>query len=70
MDLIRYVMAPEFVTKTCHGNYHSLSREYLVLDYSLRIEVPEYDGPFLKPTLRSFLEKVSFLEKQRKINYL
>jgi len=63
-------MAPEFVTKTCQGNYHFLSREYLVLDYSLRIEVPEYDGPFLKPTLRSFLEKVSFLEKQRKINYL
>ncbi|XP_012063545.1 PREDICTED: FAST kinase domain-containing protein 5, partial [Atta cephalotes] len=57
MDLIRYIMAPEFVTKTCNGNYHFLSREYLVLDYSLRIEVPEYDGPFLKPTLKSFLEK-------------
>ncbi|KAG5317022.1 FAKD5 protein, partial [Acromyrmex heyeri] len=57
MDLIRYVMAPEFVTKTCHGNYHFLSREYLVLDYSLQIEVPEYDGPFLKPIVRNFLEK-------------
>lgn len=59
MDLIKYVMAPEFVTKICHGNYHLLSREYLMLDYSLQIEVPDYDGPFLKPTVRNFLGKVS-----------
>lgn len=57
MDLIKYVMAPEFVTKICHGNYHLLSREYLMLDYSLQIEVPDYDGPFLKPTVRNFLGK-------------
>ncbi|KYN06823.1 PREDICTED: FAST kinase domain-containing protein 5, mitochondrial [Cyphomyrmex costatus] len=60
IDLIKYVMAPEFVTRTCQGDYHFLSREYLVLDYSLRIEIPEYDGPFLKPTVRIFLEKKYF----------
>jgi len=58
MDLIKFVMAPEYVSKTCRGNYNHLSREYCVLDYSLRIEVPEYDGPFLKPNVRNLLEKV------------
>lgn len=51
-------MAPEYVTKTCHGNYSSLSREYCVLDYSLRIEVPEYDGPFLKPHVSCSIAQV------------
>ncbi|KAL6259176.1 hypothetical protein P5V15_009097 [Pogonomyrmex californicus] len=57
IDLIKRVMAPEFVIKTCRGNYHYISREYCVLDYSLQIEVPEYDGPFLKPNIRDFLQK-------------
>lgn len=51
-------MAPEHMNKTCFGNHHQLSREYIVLDYSLRIEVPEYNGPFLKPTTCSLLEEV------------
>lgn len=51
-------MAPEYVTKTCYGNYSSLSREYCVLDYSLRIEVPEYDGPFLKPHVSCSIAQV------------
>jgi len=57
-DLIKFVMAPEYVNKICYGNYNHLSREYCVLDYSLQIEVPEYDGPFLKPNIRNLLEKV------------
>lgn len=51
-------MAPEYMNKTCRGDRHLLSREYIVLDYSLRVEVPEYDGPFLKPTTCSLLEQV------------
>ncbi|TGZ49278.1 uncharacterized protein [Temnothorax longispinosus] len=57
IDLIKLVMAPEHVNKTCSGNYHHLSREYCMLDYGLRVEVPEYDGPLLKPSISSFLEK-------------
>ncbi|XP_012530877.1 uncharacterized protein LOC105833583 [Monomorium pharaonis] len=56
-DLIKRVMTPEYVIKTCFGNYKYLSREYCVLDYGLRIEVPEYDGPFLKPNVRTSIEK-------------
>lgn len=51
-------MLPAYVNKICYGNYRHLSREYSVLDYGLRIEVPEYDGPLLAPTIRDFLEKV------------
>jgi len=51
-------MTPEFSSKTCKNNYHFLTREYCVLDYSLQVEVPEYDGPLLKPTIRNMLEKV------------
>lgn len=57
-DLIKNIMAAEFITKTCQGNYRFLSREYCILDYGLRIEVPEYDGPFLKPYICSFITQV------------
>lgn len=57
-DLIKLVMSPEYIHKTCSGNYRYFSREYCVLDYSLQLEVPEYDGPFLKPEQRSFMTKV------------
>lgn len=58
MDLIEHIMAPKYIHKICNGNYTRLSREYCVLDYSLQVEVPEYNGPFLQSSLRSFLEKV------------
>lgn len=51
-------MAPKYLHKICNGNYTYLSREYSVLDYSLRLEVPEYNGLFLKSSLCSFLDKV------------
>ncbi|KAL0102099.1 hypothetical protein PUN28_018564 [Cardiocondyla obscurior] len=57
INLIKRVMDPVFVNKICRSNYQYLSREYCVLDYGLRIEVPEYDGPFLKSSICSFLEK-------------
>jgi len=57
-DLIQRVMRSEFINKFSCNNYRSLSVEYCVLDYSLRLEVPEYQGPFLKPTICSFLENV------------
>jgi len=58
IDLIKRVMIPEFFSKMCKNNYQFLTREYCVLDYSLQVEVPEYDGPFLKPIIRNMLEKV------------
>ncbi|EFN63850.1 FAST kinase domain-containing protein 5 [Camponotus floridanus] len=61
-DLIERVMAPSYLHKICKGNYIELSREYSVLDYSLRLEVPEYNGPFLKSSLCSFLDKKYFKE--------
>lgn len=61
-DLIKRIMSPEHMNKICHGNYIYLSREYCVLDYSLRLEVPEYNGPFLKPSVCQFLEKKYFKE--------
>lgn len=61
-DLIARVMSPEHLDKICHGNYTYLTREYCVLDYSLRLEVPEYNGPFLKSSVCHFLEKKYFQE--------
>lgn len=51
-------MTPEFINRICYNNPRLLSAEYCVLDCSLRLEVPEYQGPFLKPTTCNFLEKV------------
>lgn len=59
-DLIKHVMSPEYIHASSKGNYHVLSREYCVLDYGLKVEVPEYDGPFLKPSLLTFLERKHF----------
>ncbi|XP_011880292.1 PREDICTED: FAST kinase domain-containing protein 5 isoform X2 [Vollenhovia emeryi] len=57
IDLIERIMAPEYLSMACNRNYRDLSREYCVLDYGLRVEVPEYTGPFLKPSISIFLEK-------------
>ncbi|XP_012223331.1 FAST kinase domain-containing protein 5, mitochondrial [Linepithema humile] len=59
-DLIQCVMTPAFINKVCYNNHRFLTAEYCVLDYSLRLEVPEYQGPFLKPATCSFLEKKHF----------
>lgn len=61
-DLIGRVMTREHLDKICHGQYIYLTREYCVLDYSLRLEVPDYNGPFLKPSICDFLEKKYFQE--------
>lgn len=67
-DLIQRIMTPMFVHNTCSGNYRYIPREYCVLDYSLRVDMPEYDGPFLKPEMRNFIAKVCrefcFLQRQ------
>lgn len=55
MDLMKRIMAPEYVSKTCRSNY--FPREYLVLNNSLLLEAPSYDGPFLKSDLKLLLEK-------------
>ncbi|EZA53791.1 hypothetical protein DMN91_012094 [Ooceraea biroi] len=62
IDLIKRIMMPEFISNTCNNNYRNLTREYCVLDYSLRVEVPEYDGLLLKPTTVNMLEKKYFQE--------
>ncbi|KAL6438043.1 hypothetical protein ACFW04_004361 [Cataglyphis niger] len=64
-DLIGRVMAREHLDKICNGNYTRLTREYCVLDYSLRLEVSDYNGPFLKPSICQFLEKKYFEEFSR-----
>ncbi|KMQ93667.1 fast kinase domain-containing protein 5 [Lasius niger] len=58
-DLIGRVMGQEHLEKV-YRNWRYLTREYCVLDYSLRLEVPEYNGPFLKPSTCNLLEKDLF----------
>lgn len=63
-DLIARIMAQEHLDKIyCNCRY--LTREYNVLDYSLRLEVPDYKGPFLKPSTCETLEKRYFQETSK-----
>ncbi|XP_032677361.1 uncharacterized protein LOC116846978 [Odontomachus brunneus] len=63
-DLIKHIMMPEQIHKSCHGQFHSVSREYLVLDCSLQVEVPHYDGHLLRPYVRDQMLKQHFLNFQ------
>ncbi|XP_014484768.1 PREDICTED: uncharacterized protein LOC106749627 [Dinoponera quadriceps] len=60
-DLIERVMASQFIHNMTTGKYYLVSQGYMVLDYSLQVEVPEYSGPFLREPLRDYLFKRYFL---------
>ncbi|XP_029171073.1 uncharacterized protein LOC114940524 isoform X2 [Nylanderia fulva] len=63
-DLIGRIMAQEHLDKIYRRSRY-LTREYNVLDYSLRLEVPEYKGPFLKFSTCETLEKKFFQEPSK-----
>lgn len=57
--LLRKVLNPDFINKYCCNNIHQLERDYLVIDTSIGIEHPEYDGPRLRPDISKLLIKVN-----------
>ncbi|NP_001135929.1 FAST kinase domains 5-like [Nasonia vitripennis] len=56
-NLLKFVMEPRFLNKLCDNNIHKLDREYLVLDYCIELEHPEYVGPRLRKDINHFLLK-------------
>lgn len=57
-NALHMIMTPEFINKLSGGNIDSLERDYLIIDYCLDIEHPEYNGPRLKKSVRNYLLKV------------
>lgn len=51
-------MEPEYVTKAYKYNLSLLSNEFLIIDCSLKIELPDYTGPFLDDKIYKYLVKV------------
>ncbi|XP_076236576.1 FAST kinase domain-containing protein 5, mitochondrial [Calliopsis andreniformis] len=52
-ELIEYVFNPEFVIETYKYDIKLLSNEFLILNCSAKIELPDYKGPFLDDKLYS-----------------
>ncbi|XP_025163347.1 uncharacterized protein LOC105183367 isoform X2 [Harpegnathos saltator] len=63
-DLIERIMMPSYIHKLVSRKYYHVSREFFVLNNSLRVEVPDYNGPFLQPSLHNYLLKKYFLNLQ------
>lgn len=58
-NILKSIMAQEFVNKSCDNNIHKLDREYLVLDYCIELDHPEYVGPRLRKDIQHYLLKVN-----------
>ena len=56
--IVKEIMKPEFVNKMARRDYYSLKSPYLVIDYCLELEHPEYNGPRLEKEALSTLLKV------------
>lgn len=57
-DLIAKVLSPEFLKEVFNNNAFKIGRECMVVDMGLKIEVPEYKGPFLPDRVINYLSKV------------
>ena len=59
--IVEQIMKPEFINKVCKNDIYKLDREYLMIDYCLEIEHPQYTGPRIRRDLLQFLIKVILL---------
>lgn len=57
---LKIIMEPEFIKNLSKGNIDQLERDYMVIDYCLELEHPEYNGPRLKKSIRNYLVKVNY----------
>ncbi|KAG8039782.1 hypothetical protein G9C98_000511 [Cotesia typhae] len=56
-DLIAKVLSPEYLKEVFNNNAFRIGRECMVVDMGLKIEVPEYKGPFLPERVINYLSK-------------
>ncbi|XP_043278377.1 FAST kinase domain-containing protein 5, mitochondrial isoform X2 [Venturia canescens] len=63
IDLIKRVFDPEFLKRVYGNNAFRIGRDFFSLEMNIKIDLPEYDGPFLMPTLLEFLAKRYVLDK-------
>ncbi|XP_023248454.1 FAST kinase domain-containing protein 5, mitochondrial-like [Copidosoma floridanum] len=59
-ETLSYFMSREFIEKLSQGNWNKLNREYLILDYCLEIDHPEYRGPRIEKNLLEHLKGTSY----------
>ncbi|CAD6237462.1 GSCOCG00002324001-RA-CDS [Cotesia congregata] len=57
LDLIAKVLSPEFLKEAFNNNAFRIGRECMVVDMGLKVEVPEYTGPFLPERVINYLSK-------------
>ncbi|XP_014219343.1 FAST kinase domain-containing protein 5, mitochondrial-like [Copidosoma floridanum] len=65
-ETLSYFMSREFIEKLSQGNWNKLNREYLILDYCLEIDHPEYRGPRIEKNLLEHLKKHGVFYKNPK----
>lgn len=59
LDLIKKAMDHDYLKAVYKNNAYRIGREYLEINSSIQIDVPEYQGPFLPPKILSYLTKVT-----------
>ncbi|XP_011297761.1 uncharacterized protein [Fopius arisanus] len=57
LDIIGRIMNHEYIKQIYKNNAFKVGREYLTLESGLKIEVPEYKGPFLPERIYNFLAR-------------
>ncbi|XP_015123058.1 uncharacterized protein LOC107045330 [Diachasma alloeum] len=57
LDIINSIMNPEYLKEVYRNNAFKIGREYLTLECGLKLEVPEYEGPFLPERIYNYLAK-------------
>ncbi|XP_063980062.1 uncharacterized protein LOC135164025 [Diachasmimorpha longicaudata] len=57
LDIITNIMDPQYLKDVYRNNAFKIGREYLTLECGLKVEVPEYQGPFLPERVYNYLAK-------------
>lgn len=59
IDLIKKSFDPEFLNTVYGNNAYKIGWDYFSLENNLKIDLPEYDGPFLMPSILEYHAKVT-----------
>ncbi|XP_015178803.1 PREDICTED: uncharacterized protein LOC107067647 [Polistes dominula] len=51
LHLIKLVLDPSYVSIRCKGNVYLIGWEYSIIEYCVKVEQPEYTGPFLSENI-------------------